>query len=224
MPLPPELASWRTAQREWLRARRAATTAEQRRAWSAAITASLLQGFVPLAIPALSFYWPFAGEFDPRFAVRQWRLRGARVALPVVLQKGAPMEFRQWWPGVPTRAGVFGLPVPQGTERLAPDAALIPPLGFDAQGYRLGYGGGYFDRTLAALSPQPLKIAVAFESARMASIRPQPHDVPMDFVVTQAGIHHVGDAGLERVADVGQVRALAQAILARRAPAQRQPG
>jgi hypothetical protein len=71
--------------------------------------------------------------------------------------------------------------------------------GFDAQGYRLGYGGGYFDRTLDAASPQPLAIGVAFEFAGLPTIRPQPHDVPMDFVVTEAGIYVAKDARLVRV-------------------------
>ena len=97
--------------------------------------------------------------------------------------------------------GVFDLPVPDGTEVVRPEVLLIPPVGFDAQGYRLGYGGGYFDRTLAALSPQPLKIAVGFELSRIATIHPQPHDVPMDFVVTEAGIHAAGSGTLVRIDD-----------------------
>ena len=63
----------------------------------------------------------------------------------------------------------------------------MPLVGFDAQGYRLGYGGGYFDRTLAALARKPLTIGVGFEFARLPTIRPQPHDIPMDFIVTEAG-------------------------------------
>jgi hypothetical protein len=82
---------------------------------------------------------------------------------------------------------------------LVPDAAIVPMNGYDAQGFRLGYGGGYFDRTLQALSPRPLAIGVAFEFARLPSIRPQPHDVPMDFVVTEAGIHVTSEAGMVRV-------------------------
>ena len=74
-------------------------------------------------------------------------------------------------------------------------------MGFDSKGYRLGYGGGYFDRTLAVMQPQPLKIGVAFELSRIPTIRPQPHDVPMDLIVTEAGIHCVRENGLERVDD-----------------------
>ncbi len=69
---------------------------------------------------------------------------------------------------------------------------LIPLVGFDAQGYRLGYGGGYFDRTLAALSPRPRTIGVGFELGRLATIDPQPHDIPFDIIVTEAGIFPAG--------------------------------
>ena len=95
-----------------------------------------------------------------------------------------------------TEPGVLNLPVPQGTEILVPDALLIPPVGFDEGGYRLGYGGGYFDRTLAAMHPQPKKIAVAFEMSRISTIRPQPHDIGMDFVVTELGVYQAMPHGL----------------------------
>ena len=81
-----------------------------------------------------------------------------------------------------------GRPVPR-TPTVVPDAVLMPPVGFDGAGYRLGYGGGYFDRTLASLSPRPLAIGVARELSRMETIRPQSWDVPMDFVITEEGIH-----------------------------------
>jgi hypothetical protein len=94
-----------------------------------------------------------------------------------------------------------------------PQALLIPPVGFDSQGYRLGYGGGYFDRTLAAMIPQPLKIGLAFELSRIPTIHPQPHDVPMDFIVTEVGIHCVNERGLERIDHACQASELASAII-----------
>ena len=106
-----------------------------------------------------------------------------------MVAKKAPQQFHEWWPGVAMVPGVFDLPVPQGTRVMTPDALLIPPVGFGPRGYRLGYGGGYFDRTLAAMTPQPIKIAIAFEVSRMQTIQPQPHDIPMDFIATERGVH-----------------------------------
>jgi 5,10-methenyltetrahydrofolate synthetase len=137
---------------------------------------------------AIGIYWPFQGEFDPRHAMRHFRDRGATAALPEVVQRAAPMQFRSWWPGVHMARGVYDIPVPVGTALVVPQALLIPPVGFDAQGFRLGYGGGFYDRTLASLPPRPLTIGVAFELARVDSIRPQPFDLAMDYVVTERGI------------------------------------
>lgn len=194
-----ELQAWRDARRRELTAARCAVPAALRRDWNDAITQRLLSQFAALQGMVVAGYWPFRGEFDPRFVLRQLRLGGARSALPVVVARHAPLQFRNWWPGAPMRRSALGLPVPDGTEHLRPQALLIPPLGFDAQGYRLGYGGGYFDRTLAALPGQPLKIGVAFELSRMASIRPQWHDIAMDFIVTEHGLYRVSPQGLARV-------------------------
>lgn len=194
---PQNILQWRRDQRAGLLARRMAVPAQQRRQWNGAITRLLLDGFPALRSMVVGAYWPFKGEFDPRFALKHWRDAGATTALPVVLQKSAPLEFRAWWPGTPTTQGIYDLPIPDGTEVLRPDALLIPPVGFDEQGYRLGYGGGYFDRTLAALSPRPLTIGAGFELCRMPTIHPQTYDIAMDFIVTEAGIYRVGPHGLD---------------------------
>ena len=183
------LAAWRKETRAALLAQRDAIPLDERRRGDARIGEHLLAGFPQLASMIVGFYWPMKGEFDPRVAILRLREQGARAALPVVVQKGAPLKFREWWPGVETRPGVFGLPVPQGSPVVVPGACLIPPVGFDARGYRLGYGGGYFDRTLAALSPQPLKIGVARDLSRIETIRPQPWDIPMDCIVTESGVY-----------------------------------
>jgi 5,10-methenyltetrahydrofolate synthetase len=213
---PTELAAWRKARRAELLAAREAIPLAVRRSRNETITQLLEHAFDVLAGAAIGFCWPYKAEPDTRFFLHAMRTRGARTALPVVVAKKQPMEFREWWPGAPTTPGVFDLPIPQGTAVIRPDALLIPPVGFDAQGYRLGYGGGFFDITLAAMTPQPLKIAVAFEISRMPTIYPQAHDVPMDFVVTENGIAQVSDAGLVGI-DPGQARACAHEILRSRA-------
>lgn len=213
MTLPDDLRLWRRARRAELLARRVGVDATVRRGWDATITHWLTAGFPMLGGMTVAFYWPFRNEFDPRFAIHHWRERGAHAALPLVVEKAAPLQFRAWWPGAPMAAGVYDIPYPDGTAVVAPQALLIPPVGFDERGFRLGYGGGYFDRTLAALAPQPLKIGVGFELSRMPTIRPQNHDVPMDFIVTEAGVHFAGANGLVLVGSADDVRELARAVL-----------
>jgi 5,10-methenyltetrahydrofolate synthetase len=187
-----EIKVWRKARREELITARAAFAAGKRNAWGKRITALLETGFALPSGAVIGFCWPHKGEFDARFAVRHWRERGAIAALPEVVEKAHPLRFRKWWPGAPMRPGVYDIPVPDGTEVVLPDAAVVPMNGFDEQGYRLGYGGGYFDRTLAALERRVLAVGVSFEALRLRTIHPQPHDVPMDFVVTEAGVYRAG--------------------------------
>ncbi len=175
------------------------------------MTALIESGFPMLAGMTVGFCWPYKHEFDARFAIRRLRDKGATAALPAVIEKAGPLQFRKWWPGAPMKPGVYDIPVPDGTELLVPDAAIVPMNGFDGQGYRLGYGGGYFDRTLVAIAPRPLAIGVSFEFARLPTIHPQPHDIPMDFVVTEAGLHAVTGAQLARI-DAGECRARAQRL------------
>jgi 5-formyltetrahydrofolate cyclo-ligase len=78
--------------------------------------------------------------------------------------------------------------VPADSPVLTPDLLLVPLVGFDPAGYRLGYGGGYYDRTLAAIQPRPLAIGIGFEQQALATIHPQPHDIPMDYIVTESRV------------------------------------
>ncbi len=212
-----DVAAWRRQERKRLRALRDAVPREERRPRDERVTAFLLEAFPMLAGRIVGFYWPMAGEFDCRVAVLRLREKGSKTALPVVIEKASPLEFREWWPGIATAAGVFDLPVPQGVPPIVPEAVLVPPVGFDARGYRLGYGGGYFDRTLAALSPQPLKIGVAHEASRIETIHPQAHDIPMDFIVTERGVHAVEEAGL-RAVQAEEAAARAERIVEHRKP------
>ena len=211
----PEIRDWRKAKRTELIAQRVAMEGIRRRQLNAAISAHIEAGFALLAGMTVGFCWPFKGEFDARFVVRNFRKLGAAAALPVVIAKAAPLQFRAWWPGAPMTRGVYDIPIPDGTALVAPDADIVPMNGFDAQGFRLGYGGGYFDRTLDAMSPSPLAIGVAFEFAGLPTIRPQPHDVPMDFVVTEAGIYVAKNASLARLS-AGKCRELVQQLCAQR--------
>ncbi len=181
-----EVRPWRKARRAELIAARIAAGPRRRRAWDAAITAQIMQGVPNLEWLLVGFYWPFKGEYDVRSIARKLHARGTRLALPVVVEKGRPLEFREWAPDARLVPGVWGIPVPADGRIVEPDALLVPLVGFDPEGFRLGYGGGYYDRTLAAMRKKPLTIGIGFELAALATIHPQPHDIPMDAIVTEA--------------------------------------
>ena len=218
-----EIRTWRRQQRERLVGERMALAAVEHRDCSAAINAHLGAGFVFSAGTVIGFCWPFKNEFDTRFAIRAYRERGAVAALPVVIGKSSPLQFRQWWPGAPMAKGVYDIPYPRDTELRVPDVAFVPMNGFDAQGYRLGYGGGYFDRTLAAQSPRPVAVGIAFGFARLPSIFPQPHDIAMDFVVTETGVHAVEASGLVVVSAGECAERLSRLLQQRGLPRRRPP-
>jgi 5-formyltetrahydrofolate cyclo-ligase len=183
-----EIRRWRKEQRAKLIARRQAIPQDQRRRLQPLIL-DLVERHVPeLADALLGFYWPFRGEIGPHPLVRRLIERGARAALPVVIEKGQPLEFWDWRPGTPLRRGIWDIPIPAERRVVRPTALLVPLLGFDRRGFRLGYGGGYYDRTLAAMDPKPLAIGVGYELGRLETIHPQPHDSSMDAIVTEAGL------------------------------------
>ena len=200
MALSPELAAWRKGQRETLLQARQGVPAAQRAAWSASINDWLDAGLGPLrGDVVLGLCWPFKAEFDARHFAARIRRCGVQTALPVVRGAGLGLAFRAWSPGTAMERGAYGIPYPRASAVLRPDLLLMPPVGIDAQGFRLGYGGGYFDRTLAAQHPRPLCVAVGFEISRIPSIQPQAHDIGMDALVTERGLHMRGNAGLEPV-------------------------
>ena len=204
MALSPELAAWRRAQRETLLAARQAVPAAVRAACSVSINAWLDAGLGHLGGDmVLGFCWPFKAEFDARHFAARLRRRGVQTALPVVRGGGQGLEFRLWSPGTAMERGVYGIPFPRDSAAVLPDLLLVPPVGIDTQGFRLGYGGGYFDRTLAAQHPRPVCVAVGFEISRIPSIQPQAHDIGMDALVTERGLQVVGNTGLETVDAAG---------------------
>jgi 5-formyltetrahydrofolate cyclo-ligase len=140
-------------------------------------------------VHAVGFYFPIHGEPDLRAVIADWQALDTRriAALPVI--EGKVLAFHTWTADSPMRAGRFGIPVPAQGRAVQPECLLVPCLGFDNERFRLGYGGGYYDRTLAALIPFPLVVGVAFEAARLQTIDPQPYDVKMDVVITDAAVY-----------------------------------
>ncbi len=191
-----EVRAWRKAERHTLIARRLAVPAEERARRDESITVLIRDAVPDLAHMHVGFYWPCRGECDLRILAQSLHLEGARLALPVVEQKARPLLFRPWRPGTRMVPGVWSIPVPAQGDAVTPEALLIPLVGFDARGYRLGHGGGYYDRTLAAMARKPLAVGIGFEISRLASIHPQAHDVPMDVIVTERGAVPVSAAGV----------------------------
>lgn len=179
----PESVSPRTALRRHLLDLRAAAPEPARLALAAQVAAWLAH-----ARPAsLGFYWPYRGETDLRATVAEWLAApGHAAALPVI--EDGRMRFRCWAPDSLMAEGTYGIAIPAQGDWLHPEVLLVPCVGFDAAAYRLGYGGGWYDRTLATLTPRPLAVGVALEATRLASIEPEPHDIPLDSVITEAGV------------------------------------
>ena len=134
----------------------------------------------------LGAYWPYRAEFDPQRLIESLVAVRRVVALPVVIDRHGPLEYRTWRPGENLVSGVWDIPIPEKREIVIPEMVLAPLVGFDRTSYRLGYGGGYFDRTLAALRPRPFAVGVGFAFQQLETIYPQPFDIPMDLIVTEA--------------------------------------
>ena len=183
-----ELKAWRRSERQRLLALRTAVPTGERRLWGTEIETKLRALLVERPATTLGVYWPFQAEFDPRALIEWVIAQGYAVALPVVVDKKGPLEYRAWRPGEPLVDGVWNIPIPKVCDIVVPQAVLAPLVGFDRECYRLGYGGGYFDRTLAAFSTRPFAIGVGYEISRIETIFPQSFDIPMDVIVTEARI------------------------------------
>ena len=190
------LKSWRRSERERLIAARLQLDAATLDEWRRQMDGYLERSFPGLARTRLAFCWPIKHEYDARHLAKTLRERGALTALPVVVAPKTPLAFREWHPGVELARGALDIPYPVNSPEITPDAVLLPMNGWDAQGYRLGYGAGFFDRTLASLAKKPVVIGVSYELARMETIHPQPWDIPVDYLVTERGVYRRDPEGL----------------------------
>lgn len=183
-----EVKVWRRRMRHELRVRRVRLRGEAREWSTAAICDTLAAQFTMPRNATIGFYWPIRGEVDLVGFVTDLVEEGARAALPVVVAKKRPVEFHSWYPGAPMEPGVWRIPEPRGGHVVVPDILLVPLLGFDMDRYRLGNGGGYYDRTLGAMDIKPYTIGVGFDCLRLETIYPFAHDVPLDAIVTESGV------------------------------------
>ncbi|WP_319242159.1 5-formyltetrahydrofolate cyclo-ligase [uncultured Propionivibrio sp.] len=170
---------------------REALTPKQHEAHSAAVCAGLEQAFPELISQRVGFCWPIRNEPDLRPLIARWTAAaqpGFMALLPVVEAPDRPLAFRRWRPGEALQPDRYGIPTPVTGEMAVPEVLLIPVNAFDREGFRLGYGGGFFDRTLALLQPRPLAIGIGFDLARVDTIFPAKHDMRLDAVVTETGV------------------------------------
>ncbi len=141
-------------------------------------------------------YWPIKGEFDPLPALHRWKEDGAlmdepklrRIALPVVNKQHKTLSFHAWYPGCPMEMDAYDIPKPQNTELVVPSLLFVPCVGYGPGGYRLGYGGGFYDRTLAALEPRPFTVGLGFTNGFVDDFEPEAHDLPLDPILNDHGV------------------------------------
>jgi 5,10-methenyltetrahydrofolate synthetase len=183
-----DVARWRKAERKRLLAQRLALPPATRADHARNIAEHLDALIGNPAGRIVSGYWPIRGEPDLRLWLDELNRRGAQTALPVVVAEAAPLVFRLWRRGDSLARGVWNIPVPVNGNEVQPDIALAPLVGFDGACYRLGYGGGFFDRTLAQLPASTIAIGVGYAEAELATIYPQPFDIPMHHIVTERGV------------------------------------
>jgi 5,10-methenyltetrahydrofolate synthetase len=135
-------------------------------------------------------YWPIKGEFDALPALFRWSEADPRrrIGLPVIERDTKRLRFHVWYPGCEMEEDAYGIPKPKGTEPFHPQLLLVPCVGYGPKGVRLGYGGGFYDRTLATLDPRPHTVGVAYSHGFVPWLVAEPHDVPLDAILTDEGL------------------------------------
>jgi 5-formyltetrahydrofolate cyclo-ligase len=184
------VATWRREQRAALLARRQTLSPEDRRQAASVIASKLEALIADRGFHTIGLFWPIKLEITLiSWASALSARTGIALCLPVVVTPRAPLEYWRWTQGEPLTRGAWDIPVPAKRDVVTPDLMLAPLVGFDRANYRLGYGGGYFDRTLAAFPQRPAVIGVGYAFSALETIFPQPHDIPMDAVLTEQPSH-----------------------------------
>ena len=167
---------------------------------------------------AIGAYWPIKGEFDPLPALYRWQEdailnedsqseSGSRqepraqlatesiagrsprkIGLPVVDKVHKTLTFHAWYPGCPMEEDAYGIPKPKNTELIVPTLLFVPCVGYGPGGYRLGYGGGFYDRTLATLQPRPVTVGLGYTNGWLPDLEPEAHDIPLDALLNDNGV------------------------------------
>jgi 5-formyltetrahydrofolate cyclo-ligase len=139
---------------------------------------------------AIGAYWPIKGEFDALPALYRWTEADDQriIGLPVVDKDTKQLRFHSWFPGCEMEEDAFGIPKPKQTPAFEPTLLLVPCVGYGPNGIRLGYGGGFYDRTLATLTPRPFTVGLAYTHGYVPWLAGEPHDVPLDAILSDEGV------------------------------------
>ncbi len=171
-----------------LLAARQQITGVARQSANRALLSRLAEWVGSVADERVAIFWPIRGEPELGELPAYWMTAGAELALPVVEGPDQPLGFARWAPGDRTVPGLYGVPCPATLQRLRPTILVVPCLGFDRRGFRLGYGGGFYDRTLVSLAadggPPPRTVGVAWDAAELSQFEPLATDRTLDSVVT----------------------------------------
>jgi 5-formyltetrahydrofolate cyclo-ligase len=187
----PAVSAWRREQRTNLLNRRQAIPPGDRQGIADVIAGKLDTIIATRFIASIGLYWPIRQEINLLpWADALVRRGNLTLCLPVVVTPKAPLEYWRWMQGEELARGIWNIPVPARRDVVLPDLMLAPLVGFDRANYRLGYGGGYFDRTLASLRPRspttrPFVVGIGYGFSALETIYPQQHDIPMDAVLTE---------------------------------------
>ena len=132
---------------------------------------------------------PLAQEGRAQLATESIASRSPRkIGLPVVNKLHKTLVFHAWYPGCPMEEDAYGIPKPKDTEVIVPTLLFVPCLGYGPGGFRLGYGGGFYDRTLATLQPRPVTVGLGYSCGWLPDMAPEPHDVALDVVLNDKGV------------------------------------
>jgi 5-formyltetrahydrofolate cyclo-ligase len=184
-------SEWRHAVRRALLGWRSGLDAQTHQKLSDEIRGHFATFLTDRPAATIGFYWPIQNEIDLRPVVTAHVKSGGKAALPVVPGKDQAMIFHDWTPDTEMVPGFARIPEPANSKEVTVHVLLAPLVGFDPAGYRLGYGGGFFDRTLAALPRKPLVVGIGLEATRLDDILPHQYDVPVDVLITDQGVRYI---------------------------------
>jgi 5-formyltetrahydrofolate cyclo-ligase len=188
-----QVNAWRREQRAALLGQRQGLSPEDRQRAAAIITGKLDALIAERSVASIGLYWPIKQEISLLSWANERARQGIVLCLPVVVTPKEPLEYWRWNQGETLARGIWNIPVPAQRDVVLPDLMLAPVVGFDRANYRLGYGGGYFDRTLASLHLRPMVIGVGYAFSALETIFPQPHDISMDAVLTESNDRRTHD-------------------------------